>query len=153
LEADSRAILEALVVKAVLEGHDTREAVLERLKTVDPREVEEAIDRLIAEGALREVEEGRIFKRRRLVATRKGLEKVAKAKALLEEARKGRISLDLDSALLALAFMMLLGAFMLDEALEAHAHGEAYEGEEPPEEGYEEPGGLEDVDMDIDLGM
>ncbi len=150
MESDSRRLLEALVVKAVLDGYDTRSAVVERLRSIDPRDVEEAIDRLLAEGALREVEEGLIFKRRRLVVTRRGLERLGEARRLLEEARRGRITLDVDPGLLALALSMLLGVVLVGEALEeaVEASGDEWGGEE--DSGDYGGEGFEDLDV-IDL--
>lgn len=148
MEHDSRLLLEALVVKAVLEGSGTRQAVVERLRSIDPREVEEAIDRLIAGGYLKEVEEGRIFKRRRLVLTRRGLERLAEAKRLLEAARSGRLTLDVDPALLALALSMILGAVILSEALDdGGGQAEASGGE------HEEWDDFEEEMVDLDLSM
>ncbi len=147
LESDSRRLLEALVVRVVLDGADSRRAVVERLRSLDPREVEDAIDRLLAEGALREVEEGRIFRRKKLVATRKGLERLAEARRLLEEARRGRITLDVDPAILALALTMLLGTLLVGEAMEAYAAEEDYEEDEWSGED-------EEIDaIDLDLGI
>ncbi|BEP16756.1 hypothetical protein PYJP_01080 [Pyrofollis japonicus] len=76
---------EAAVLVAISRGIDTAEAIASLLNT-DKNTAKNIIETLIAKGLVKEVVEGRIIKRRRLVLTEKGLDALPEAQKILSQA-------------------------------------------------------------------
>jgi len=147
LQDSEKTLLKAMIAKSVIDGYDTRDKVKMRLRNIDPSLVDTAIDEMLREGSLREVEGGFLFFRsKRLVVTERGLSVLRRGVELVRDMKSGKAGVDIAGSVIASTAMVLLAALLLSDLMDDAAHEWHDSGE--PEYPEEEIG---DFELDVEL--